>query len=381
MNLTKEKQAEIADGIVEKIRAKQAEESRKPIHADAPSKAKIKDLKNRIMLATLPEYVRELASESDNFEKTREFLRALKDQGQNNHEPMMRLQKELRAMSEGTAGSGGYLVPEEFAQLVITKKSAIAKMRKYATVIPTVRDSLHVPYDNANASVSWEAENSTPTPSNPTFSEAALTPYKLKVLSVTSNELLADANIQVINYLADQFARLMAAEEDKQFFTGNGSSKPTGVRTMTPDQTVAQAGATLAYSDILDCFMNLPEQYRNVAQWFTSPTGVQLIMGLVDSNGRPIFMPSYEVGKPGMLFGRPLLEVADFPTNLGTHSNTTELWIGDLSTYVIADRQDFQLAVSTERYFENDQTAIKATQRVDGEYTLTAAFSALTGVK
>jgi len=239
---------------------------------------------------------------------------------------------------------------------------------------------LHVPYDNANASVSWGSEAGEITESNPTFSEAVLTPYKLKVLSVASNELMADANIQIINYLADQYARLMAAEEDKQFFTGNGSSKPTGIRTITPGSTAAQAGASLAYSDVLGCYMNLPEQYRVNGVWFMSPTAIQKIMGLLDDYGRPIFTPSYEIGKPARLMGLPLLEVKDMPTNLGTHSNTTEIWLGDLSTYVIGDRQDLQLAISDQRYFEYDKTAVRAISRIDGEPTLTEAFSAITGV-
>lgn len=390
MTLNETQVKEIAEKTAAAVKANAdsaaAEASRKGVFGGepvaAPTKESLAKLMFEIRSMALPKEVRELAKTTDNFALTKSWLRALAQQRAGNVEPMGKVQAQLRAMSEGTAGDGGYLVPEEFSTLVIIKKQAIAKMRKFASVIPMVTDKLHVPYDNANTAPTWESENSNPTPSNATFSEITLTPYKLKVLSVASNELLADANVSIINYLADQFARIMAAEEDKQFFTGNGSSKPTGLRSLSVT-SVTQAGASLAYSDVLKLFMALPEQYRANACFCTSPTGIQLLMGLVDSQNRPIFMPSWEAGKPATLFGRPLLEVADWPTNLtvGSASNTTELWFGDLSTYVIGDRQAIEMSLSTDRYFEYDQTAIKAILRVDGKGTLTDAHRVLVSVK
>lgn len=390
MTLNKEQVAELATKTAEAVKANEAaaaaEASRKGIHGDAPVPAPTKEAVAKLMFEirnmALPKEVRELAKITDNFSLTKKWLSAFAQARMGNHAPMGEVQTEIRAMSEGTPSAGGYLVPEEFSTLIIQKKSALAKMRAYATVIPMVTDKLHVPYDDTNASVSWEAENNATSQSNATFAEITLTPYKLKVLSVMSNELLADANVSIINYLAGQFARIMAAEEDKQFFIGNGSSKPTGLRALSVS-TVTQAGASLAYLDIVKLFMALPEQYRVNAQFATSPTGVQLLMGLVDDNHRPIFMPSWEAGKPATLFGRPLLEVADWPTNLtvGSATNTTEIWIGDLSTYVIGDRQGIEMSISTERYFEADQTAMKAILRVDGKGTLTDSHRKLISVK
>jgi HK97 family phage major capsid protein len=390
MTLTPEQVKEVAlktaEAMEEKRTAAAAEANRKGIHGDAPVAAPTKEAMAKLMFdirnMALPQEVRELAKITDNFALTKKWLAALAKQRAGDPTAMVEVQAQIRAMSEGTAGAGGYLVPEEFSTLVITKKSALAKMRKYATVIPMTTDKLHVPYDDANAAPTWEAENSTQTPSNATFAEIVLTPYKLKVMSVTSNELLADANVSIINYLANQFARIMAAEEDKQFFTGNGSSKPTGLRQLAVT-SLTQASTSLAFSDILRLFMALPEQYRANGSFCTSPTGIQLLMGLVDDQNRPIFMPSWEAGKPPTLFGRPLIEVADWPTNLtvGSATNTTEIWFGDLSTYVIGDRQGIEMSMSTDRYFENDQTAIKAILRVDGEGTLLEAHRVLKSVK
>ena len=392
MTLNETQVAEIATKTAEAMKAKEAaaaaEANRKGVFGDAPVGAPTKEAISKLMFEirsmALPREVRELAKVTDNFALTKQWLRALAQQRQGNPEAMSKVQAQIRAMGESTnsGADGGYLVPEEFSTLVITKKSAIAKMRKFATVIPMVTDKLHVPYDNNNTAPTWESENSNPTPSDASFAEITLTPYKLKVLSVVSNELLADANVSIINYLAEQFARTMAAEEDKQFFTGNGSSKPTGLRSLSVT-SVTQAGASLAYSDVLKLFMALPEQYRANATFATSPTGIQLLMGLVDDQHRPIFMPSWEAGKPATLFGRPLIEVADWPTNLtvGSASNTTEIWFGDLSTYVVGDRQALEMSISTERYFEYDQTALKAILRVDGKGTLTDAHRVLVSVK
>lgn len=378
----------VAERAEEIVKKRMAEDNRKPIHAGENAKdaggADIRAMRAAVNSMTLSKEAREIAKLSDNFSLTREWFKGLARANKNDFRQLQKVNELIRAsnpMSEGTDADGGYLVPDEFSTLVITKLSAIPKMRQYATVIPTLRDKLHVASDDTNATVSWESEGATPTDQKATLTENVLTPYKLKVLSILSEELVSDAHVSVIDYLASQFAQLLGAEEDKQFFTGNGSSKPTGLRTYSPSASNAQAGSSLAYSDILTLFMSLAEQYRTNGVFATSPTGIRLLMGLADSNSRPIFMPSWEAGKPATLFGRPLIEVADWPTNLGAHSNTTEIWFGDLSQYVIADRQGLQISVSTERYWDSDQVGIKAIKRIDGELCGTFKQAVLTGVK
>lgn len=377
----------LAERVVDSVKARAAKEGRAAIFGEGKveldgRKVDAVELRKMIETASVSKEAREIAKVSDNFAMTKRWLKAMSAQLGGDPRAMNEVQVELRAMAESTnsGADGGYVVPQEWAALVMQKKSPIAKMRAYARVIPVSSNAFNVPTDNANVSASWEAESNATSESSPTLSKPQLTPYKLKVLTKVSMELLADANINVIDYLAAQQARIMAAEEDKQFFTGNGSSKPTGLNQASVS-SIAQAGASLAYADLAKLLMALPEQYRINACFVMAPSIVALLIGLVDSNGRPIYTPSYEQGKPSLLFGRPLLEVKDFPVNLGTHSNASEVWIADLSYYVIADRMDLQSFLSQERYFESDEWAIKTITRVDGEFTLAEAAYKLTGVK
>lgn len=379
MNLSAEQVEIIATKTAEAVKAKA--DSRKSIFGDGKEKspsAVFAEIRNMVV----PQEVREMAKVTNNFEMTRKWLNAVR-LARTDMRPLAEIQSEIRAMSEGTAADGGYLVPEEFSTLIIQKKTAIAKMRRFATVIPMSTDKLHVPMDLVNASVGWEAENHETAASNPTFTEVVLTPFKLKALSVASMELLRDANVQVINYLADQFARKLAEAEDKAYWVGGGTTEPTGLRSLSVT-SVTQASTALAYSDLLNLFMALPEQYRGTAAFVTGPKGVQLLMGLVDDNHRPIFMPSYEAGKPATLFGRPLIEVADWPTNLtvGSVTNTTDIFFVDLATsYIIGDRQGIEMAISTERWFEYDQVGMKAILRADGRPALADSARKLISVK
>lgn len=377
----------IAERVVDAAKAKAKAEGRAAIFGEGKveldgRKVDAVELRKLIETASVSKEAREIARVSDNFAMTKKWLRAMGAQLNGNPSAMVEVQNELRGMAESTnsGNDGGHLVPQEWAALVMQKKSPISKMRAFARVIPVTSNIFNVPTDNANVTASWEAEANATTPVSPTLTKPQLTPFKLKVLTKVSMELLADANINVIDYLAAQQARIMAYEEDKQFFIGDGSSKPTGLNQASVS-SIAQAGASLAYTDLTKLLMALPEQYRVNACFVMAPSIVALLIGLVDSQNRPIYTPSYEQGKPSMLFGRPLLEVKDFPVNLGAHSNASEIWLADLSYYVIADRMDLQSFLSQERYFDSDEWALKTISRVDGKFTLTEAAYKLTGVK
>ena len=61
------------------------------------------------------------------------------------------------------------------------------------------------------------------------FEAARLKPRKLGLTIPVSNELLADAGVDMAAFLADSFARRIASSEEKAFLTGDGAKQPTGL--------------------------------------------------------------------------------------------------------------------------------------------------------
>ena len=86
---------------------------------------------------------------------------------------------------------------------------------------------------------------------------------------------------------------------------------------------------------------------------------------------------------PATILGRPVLEQNDIPTNLGAGTDESEVFLGDLSYYLIGDRQSMETETSTEAgdAFVNHQLWMKVVERLDGQLSQTEAFHLLTGVK
>lgn len=288
---------------------------------------------------------------------------------------------EARDLLENTGATGGFLVPAEFRAEVVTKLEKFPYIWNRALHIPCASDKLEMPSETGSVVWSWTAESATITASNPTLGQVVFSINFLAGLTKTSRQLLADSRIDIGDFLSYLYARELGKELDKQFMTGDGSGKPLGIRNSGVTNTVAQAGANLAYADIVSLWHALPSQYRANAVWLAHDSRFSLVERLADSTGRPIFV------QPGQalqtIYSRPILEQQDIPTNLGGGANESEIWLGDLNYYGIADREEMGLEISTQAgtSFETHQAWFKLWTRIDGRVMLKDAFAYLSAVK
>lgn len=287
-----------------------------------------------------------------------------------------------KALSEGTAGDGGYLVPTEFRAVVVEKMLKEAVIRPRATVIPLNRDKMEIPTEATSVTTYWKAENTILTESNPTFDQIVLNTNKLTGLSKMSRELFADSAVNIMDYLTSLWARKFAQAEDTAFMAGAGTTEPTGIRTYTFTNTTPQAGASLTGDDLIDLFYLLPSQYRRNAVWLMNNSIIASVRKLVDLQGRYLWTDGLG-DAPATILGRPVLEQNDIPTNLGGGGDESEIYLGDLSKYVIGDREQMGVETTTQGAgaFEYHQVAMKMWERLDAQLTLEEAFAQLTAVK
>lgn len=287
----------------------------------------------------------------------------------------------VKQLSEGVGADGGFIVPTEFRAIVVEKLIKESVMRPFATAIPMGSDTLEVPAEGAAVTAVWTAENVALTESNPTFGQIVLTANKLTGLAKMSRELLADTPINLVNYVAGRFARAFQIEEDKAFMTGSGAGQPTGLRTYGITN-VPQAGASLVADDITGLFYALPSQYRRNAVWIMHNDVIKLVRQLKDLDGRYLWTDGFGV-TPNTLMGRPVLEHADIPTNLGAGTDESEIFFGDMSYYLIGERQNMEVESTTTGgdAFVNHQLWLKVIERLDGKLSQTEAFVMLSAVK
>jgi HK97 family phage major capsid protein len=303
--------------------------------------------------------------------------------------------EKLKALGSSIGEDGGFLIPEEFRAEIVRKAVKASVIRPNAMIMEPVAKKGVLPKETGTVSVAWESENfSSSESTNPKFGSIPWSLNKLKGMTKISRELVKHSGIDILELLSTMFGEQIAIEQDKQNMTGSGSGRPLGIRNATGVSSTAQAGANLAYEDLVKTKHKLPVQYRRGASWLIHNDILSLIARILDTQGRPIFLDLSNLGGQGtnatipdqtvgMLLGLPVLEQADIPTNLGGGGNESEVWLGDLKRYGIFDEGIMEMATTEEGAgtFEADQVAVKVVRYEDGKVLNADAFTKLTGVK
>jgi HK97 family phage major capsid protein len=304
--------------------------------------------------------------------RTKHFLSAL----------MTGDKQKLQVLSEGTNGDGGYLVPAEFANMIVEDIRDISIMRQLAAPpIPTTSDSLHLPGLTSRPHANWRAEKATKATTTASFTENVFTPYSLAAIVGLSNELVADAQLgvgsSIVNYIASLMTQALNEKEETAFWAGSGSGQPTGVLGNT-GRTFTAASTDVSRADtIIQGYQLTPQGYRNRAVWIANAGTLYEIGRLKDTQNR--YLLSDLAGSPTQLLrGRPVYESNNLPGGTAIFA--------DLSYYQIVDREGISVRVSDEATvagssaFEKNLTFVRVEKRVDAEVTLPAAFTRVDGL-
>lgn len=289
--------------------------------------------------------------------------------------------QKLQLLTEGTPAAGGYLVPEEFANMIVEDKRDLTVMRQLADTMTITSDTLHLPTLDARPKAAWRSEAAVKQTSTATFSELVFTPYSLAVIVGLSQELADDASLgvggSIVNYVGRLMARSLAEAEEAAFWTGNGSSKPTGITNYSVGTRSAGGTDSNLADAIKKTYFDLPQGYRAGAVWVGHAQALQRVNAAKDQNNNYLLTRLAD-GPTPVLQGRPVYEQNDLPTDV--------LYFGDFSYYMIVDRQGVTVDFSTEATvggssaFEKNLVFVRVEQRVDGELTLAQAVRKIDGL-
>ncbi len=214
--------------------------------------------------------------------------------------------KAAANQTEGTDSKGGYLVIDEYENMI--NKTA----REYSVMIPIVKnvsvsqtDTFKVPGQDANVSVAWDAEG-TVTNTSATYKQTSIAIKRLSGYVSVSNELLADSAYDIVGDISEQFAYASGQEIDNQILNGTGTPC-SGVLT-------AAAGSSVVLATGLDNFSSVTADDYSLAM--TKLAGVDLdqavfvqgklaahyVRTLKDSNNVPIFQ-AISTSSPNTIYG------------------------------------------------------------------------------
>jgi HK97 family phage major capsid protein len=285
------------------------------------------------------------------------------------------------ALGEASGVTGGYTVPPEFYQQLLTIMAESTFIRPNAFVVPMGSATLQIPFLDIttvqSAGVSpffggvqmyWTAEAQTRTETEPQFKQLELKAWELSGYSVSSNVLLQDSIIGLEKFLMTLFAKALAWFEEYAFLQGNGVGKPQGMLGAGPTISVNRQGAGLVqFADVATMWSKLLPISWGKAFWAFSPSVVPQLLQLKDGNNRAIFLTTEAGGihpAPNWsLLGRPAIPTEKLPA-LGTRG---DLMLIDPSFYVIGDRMSVEIAASEHVNFLKNQMTWRIVERIDGQ--------------
>ena len=273
---------------------------------------------------------------------------------------------ETRAQSEGVDSEGGFLVPNEFSGDLERALLAYGGMRSVAKIIKTgTGQTLDWPTVNSTAlQGEWLAENATATEQDETFANVTLSSYTASSKMVkVSRQLMADSFFNLEEYLSSALAERIGRLTNVGYTTGNGSSKPRGVKHDATPTTAAASGA-ITFDEIIDLKHAVDPAYRANGTWMFNDSTLKAIATLKDTTNQYLWRPTVSLSDPDLLLGHPIVINQDVES-IG--AGNYPMLFGDFKKYIIRDVEGFTLLRLNERYADALQVGFIGFLRTDGK--------------
>lgn len=282
----------------------------------------------------------------------------------------------IRGLEVQTGEAGGFLVPKQFRDEILSIGPQDAIVRPRANVIPAgdpPDSEVTIPaIDQANSkgvysgvTVEWIEEGGDKPETEPSFRQISLKPNEVAGHIVITNKLLKNSQAAG-QYVRTVLRQAIAAAEDVAFFKGDGVGKPLGVVGHPAAVEITRdAGNVIDYeNDLVDMYA----RFMGTPVWIASRTTLPQLMTMEYPTGNLVWQPNAREGAPGTLMGIPVLLNERSPV-LG---DTGDLVLADLSYYLIKDGSPLELELSEHVHFLKNQSVIKAAWNTDGQPWLTS---------
>jgi HK97 family phage major capsid protein len=285
-------------------------------------------------------------------------------------------------MSTTTGSQGGYTVPSLISSDYIDALKDYGGIRRVAGRLVTGNgNDLSYPTTDGTAEVGEiVAQNASATSADPTFGTVPLNTVKFgsKIITIPI-ELMQDTTIDIIAMVMQRIRDRVGRIQNTKFSIGTGTGEPFGI---TVAATVGKTGTTgqtttVIYDDLVDIVDSVDYAYQAEGDlsWMFSQTMRRVVRKIKDSQGRPIWTPSYE---SGLTSGAPD-RLLDFPVNLNNDmpvpaANAVSMSFGQHKKYMVRDAMELQIfRFDDSAYVTKGQVGFLAWARSGGNLLDTSA--------
>lgn len=288
-------------------------------------------------------------------------------------------------MNEGTVADGGALVPVEYPATVIEFATAQSAIISKCWRMPMTTNVMRIPRLQQAAgsyfggvTIYAPDEGDLKTSSKPGFDRLELSAKKLIGLVYLTDELIADSPLAIVNYVTGLYTRAIQFDIENRIISGTGTGPILGILETAGVNSVGRTTVgTIKFQDVLALDSAIDENISDLT-WMTRKKSQNTLMGIVDSQNRPIFLSDYSVfagqpGHPPTMLSYPVIRTRNIPA-LGSNG---DLILGDLAWFMLAIRQDMTVDMSEHVRFIYDEECVRFVMRLDGQAVVPSAFAKL----
>ena len=381
-------------------RAKELQETMEKISAALDGHQKNKEILEK-RLASLSERQEILEAINDRPGKTVQdkmkdqhlelFLKWVRSSGRDNvayqeYKNLAQKASEYKDVTIGTNLAGGFALPEQIGaaveKLVLAFSDIVPEVKNVQVGTSDYKELVSIYGGNS----SWVGETASRSATGtPNLRERAPTWGELYAYPQASNFALEDIFFNVVDWLTNDIAEGQAVALATAIYSGDGSSKPTGMTNATvvttndygspmraaaafeylpitsPSSPFTSSGITA--DSLIDLQVLLRRGYQTNAKFAMNSITRGHVRKMKDSNGQYLWQPSMQAGTPDMLLGKPVIIWEDLGNP--TSSNAFPVAYGDFRrAYLLCNRSG--LAVTQEGFTTPGYTKFYVRRRYGG---------------
>jgi HK97 family phage major capsid protein len=278
--------------------------------------------------------------------------------------------------------STGAPVPTSFYDQIVEHMVVAGPMLQTSTMINTAGgEALQIPRTNAYSTSTLTAEGSAFSESDPTFQTfVTLNAYKYGHLIQVSREMIEDAGVDLLGFLARQAGISIGVAVNTALTTGTDSTMPNGISVAAGSGVTGGTGVVGAFTadNLIDLSYSVNSAYRRMpgTGWMMATSALAATRKLKDTYGQYLFQPSLQAGQPDQLLGYAIYENPDVAA-VGTAAKS--VLFGNLREYYVRMAGGISFERSDDYAFANDLITFRARVRIDGDLPQTAAVKYFIG--
>jgi HK97 family phage major capsid protein len=280
---------------------------------------------------------------------------------------------QKRDASVGTPSAGGYLVTTENQGFIEILRNRSVAFRMGARRLSGLQGNVTVPRQSAAGTGYWlTTETSTPTESQPTFTQMALSPKTVAAYTEVSRLLMLQSSPAAEGIVTDDLAQVVALAADLSVLSGSGASgQPTGLTTVSGTGSVT--GTSLAYAGILEFQTDVATSNVVPARggYVTTPAVAGLLMARsrFANTDTPLWVGNLWDG-----------QMAGFPAMSSNQIGAATAIFGDWQEVVVGEWGVLEVEVNPYANFQAGIIGVRAMYSLDVGIRRPFAFSIATSI-